>query len=83
MKCPLCSHEFQLGDTPGPVPPEPPEGTWVRDRHGGISQRIGDGWAAPGCLPTGVWEPFWRARGPLIICGPYGAELPPMTEVTP
>lgn len=71
MSCPRC------GYTPGPeCPPEPPIGTWVQDRHGGVSKRftLGDmtGWAPPGCLPLAQWKAMWEARGPLTICAPWG-----------
>jgi hypothetical protein len=62
-------------DDPDAVPPEPPVGTWVRDRHGGTSQRQREGWAAPGIVPLGRWPDMWKARGPLVPCGPWGAEL--------
>lgn len=59
---------------PGPVPPEPPVGTWVKDRHGNASVRNADGWApAPhGFFGTGRWDAMWRHKGPLVECGPYG-----------
>lgn len=64
---------------PGP-PPEPPIGTWVRDRHGAATKRFTldgqTGWAPPGCLPLAKWAPMWEARGPLVKCGPWGADLP-------
>ena len=71
--CPNCGFE--------PIPPpEPPLGTWVRDQHGGVSQRRvdadgNDGWGLPGYYPTGVWEEYWAVHGPLIECGPWGAPL--------
>ena len=60
--------------------PEPPLGTWVRDQHGGVSQRRidadgNDGWGLPGYYSRGVWEEYWAAHGPLIECGPWGAPL--------
>lgn len=58
------------------VPPEPPVGTWVKDRHGGVSQRgQGGGWGMPGFYYLGKWECMWEARGPLVECGPWGASL--------
>lgn len=66
------------------IPPEPPTGTWVRDRHGGVHVRIEDGegnvgWAAGsnGFYAFGKWEAMWRGRGPLVECGPWGRELEP------
>lgn len=70
--CPHCGAEL----APTPIPPEPPIGTWVKDRHGGVTQRHPNGdWAPRGCLPYAKWEPMWLARGPLIECGPWG-DLP-------
>lgn len=57
------------------VPPEPPVGTWVKDRHGGTSLRYAAGWGEPGIMPFGRWEAMWLARGPLVECGPWGAPL--------
>jgi hypothetical protein len=71
--CPNCGFE--------PTPPsEPPLGTWVRDQHGGVSQRRidadgNDGWGVPGFHSSEVWEKYWAAHGPLIECGPWGAPL--------
>lgn len=67
--CPRCGYSEP--------PPEPPLGTWVRDRHGGVAQRRidedgRDGWGQPGTLSGGVWARFWEARGPLVECGPWG-----------
>lgn len=58
------------------VPPEPPVGTWVRDRHGATSVRVKDGWApAPfGFYGCGKWAAMWKAEGPLVECAPWGAE---------
>jgi len=66
------------------APTEPPVDTWVKDRHGATYVRIKDiygttGWAAS---PTstyggGKWEAMWEARGPLTVCGPWGAEPEP------
>lgn len=72
MTCPTCGCE-----THEAVPPEPPEGTWVRDRFGGTTMHhVGGGWAPKGCLPVAKWEPMWHARGPLVQCGPWGQEDP-------
>lgn len=60
---------------PGSTPPEPPVGTWVRDRHGGLSMRQEGGWGEPGIMPFGKWEAMWEARGPYVVCGPWGAPL--------
>jgi hypothetical protein len=58
------------------VPPEPPVGTWVKDRHGGTSyHQTPGGWGQPGIMPFGRWEAMWLARGPLEVCGPWGADL--------
>lgn len=70
--CPNCGHKI-----PTVVPAEPPIGTWVKDRHGGVSMHHnGGGWAPKGCMPFGRWEAMWAARGPLVECGPWGADLP-------
>lgn len=70
--CPTCRRPWREDD----VPPEPPVGTWVKDRHGGTSYRqSGGGWGEPGIMPLGRWEAMWRARGPLIECGPWGREM--------
>ena len=70
MTCPTC------GQTLPGAPPEPPVGTWVRDKHGAVSVRNRDGWApAPsGFFGTGRWEAMWQARGPLVECAPWGRE---------
>lgn len=71
--CPTCGQRTE--NAPGACPPEPPVGTWVRDRFGSLSVRQkGGGWGAPGIMPFGVWEAMWAARGPLVECGPYGAD---------
>lgn len=51
-------------------------GTWVKDRHGGTHYRRSDGWssAPEGFYAFGVWEDMWQGRGPLVECGPWGAE---------
>jgi hypothetical protein len=78
--CPACGCRCLASDEP-PVPPEPPRGTWVKDRHGGTHQRRvdddgRDGWGSgPGFYSFGLWSAMWRARGPLVVCGPYGAPL--------
>lgn len=71
--CDNCGHPT------GPVPPEPPVGTWVKDRRGGTSVRVvssdgRDGWApAPtGFYPAANWESMWKALGPLVECEPWG-----------
>jgi hypothetical protein len=56
------------------VPPEPPVGTWVKDRHGTVSQRYEDGWGEPGFYHFGKWEAMWVGRGPLVECAPWGHE---------
>lgn len=69
--CPTCGR----AGYPGPTPPEPPVGTWVRDRFGGLSKhQKGGGWGEPGFEPFGVWSAMWQTRGPLEICGPWGRE---------
>jgi hypothetical protein len=64
--CPNCGHRFT------PVPPEPPVGTWMRDKFGGVTQRQTDGWGQPGMMPFGKWEAMWEARGPYVECEPWG-----------
>ena len=63
------------------IPPEPPVGTWVRDRFGAVAQRFvyggWDGWSPPGCYPFGRWDAMWEARGPLVECEPWGLEPEP------
>ncbi|WP_159601450.1 hypothetical protein [Agromyces humi] len=54
---------------------EPPVGTWVRDRHDGVTFRQQEGWGAPGTMPFGRWTDMWDARGPLVECSPWGATL--------
>lgn len=71
----LASFLTSLSSDTGSVPPEPPVGTWVRDRHGGLSMRQQDGWGEPGIMPFGKWEAMWQARGPYEVCGPWGAPL--------
>lgn len=62
------------------MPPEPPAGTWVRDRHGATTLRQGAGWAPPGFFPLVKWEKLWKARGPLVVCEPWGLESREPTE---
>jgi len=62
------------------IPPEPPVGTWMRDRHGGVTQRQKDGWGPPGTWPGGRWRDMWRARGPYQECGPWGQPLETVRE---
>jgi hypothetical protein len=71
--CPTCGNHGYAGA----VPPEPPPGTWIKDRFGGTAVRIGDGWAPAlhGFYPAARWDPMWNARGPLVECGPYGRDL--------
>lgn len=71
MNCPTCGQDY-----PGPCPPEPPVGTWVKDKHGTTHVRTGDRWApAPtGFFALGVWSAIWEASGPLVICAPWGRE---------
>lgn len=60
----------------GEVPPEPPIGTYVRDRFGGVTKRHRNGlWAPPGCAPTARWDAMWAARGPLELCGRDGQPI--------
>lgn len=68
-ECPNCGERFN------PAPPEPPVGTWVKDKHGASHYRTKEGWAAGpwGWYAGGKWDAMWRARGPLVECGPYGA----------
>ena len=62
---------------PGPCPPEPPVGTWVRNRQGRASVRVNEGWAPAefGFFGAGSWEAMWAAHGPLVKCGPHGVGL--------
>jgi hypothetical protein len=78
LACPNCGYPV------GPIPSEPPIGTWVRDRHGAVSVRNRDGWApAPfGFYGAGQWAAMWQARGPLVECGPYGAEIAPESKIS-
>jgi len=74
--CPSCGHRFEAVQ----VPPEPPVGTWIKDRHGGVTYRQHDGsngeggWAPPGFMPFASWAAMWAAHGPLVECGPWGRE---------
>lgn len=74
LTCPSCGHAFHPTAC-RPCPPEPPVGTWMKDRFGGVTQRQRDGWGAPGVMPFGKWTSMWDARGPYTECGPWGAEL--------
>lgn len=76
--CPTCG---AYGYIPLSAPPEPPVGTWVKDRYGATHVRTKDsdgriGWAASptGYCAFGKWEAMWAARGPLVECGPWGRE---------
>jgi hypothetical protein len=73
--CPVCGSATV-------IPPEPPDGTWVRAvnmRPGATkrmtTQRRGSGWGEPGTMPFGKWEAMWQSWGPLEACGPWGADL--------
>ncbi|HVQ18918.1 MAG TPA: hypothetical protein VMT27_07770 [Actinomycetes bacterium] len=75
MRCPQCGDEVNHS-CPGVCPPEPPIGTWVKDRHGGTSHRGENGsWGSPGMYYLANWERMWQARGPLVECGPWGGPL--------
>lgn len=82
VTCPNCGHAFHPKAC-APCPPEPPVGTWMKDRFGGTTQRRvyqgHDGWGQPGVWNFGVWESMWAARGPYVECGPWGADLVPTT----
>lgn len=87
--CPSCGHAFHP-QACLPVPTEPPVGTWVKDRFGGTHVRIEDsdgniGWSASptGFYAFGKWAPMWESRGPLVECGPWGAELPEPHDFVP
>lgn len=72
MNCPTCGHHLSDSE----IPPEPSEGTWVRDKKGVVFlHHIGGGWSPSGFFPLGKWSAMWEARGPLTICGPWGIEL--------
>lgn len=59
------------------VPPEPPVGTHVRDRHGAHHTRFKTGWASPGMMAFGNWALMWEARGPLVeVSSPYPDPAP-------
>jgi hypothetical protein len=34
-----------------------------------------DGWAPPGFIQCAKWDAMWKARGPLVECGPWGIPL--------
>lgn len=82
MNCPHCGAHI-AHNCPGAVPPEPPIGTWMRDRHGGLTVRQKDGWAPPGFLPCGKWSAMWAARGPYEECGEWGRELVAVVDAEP
>lgn len=67
--CPTCGNP----QYPGPTPPEPRIGTYIRDRFGGVALRHKNGnWAPSGCMPLALWDPMWAARGPLVECQANG-----------
>lgn len=67
--CPTCNRPWREDD----VPPEPPVGTWVKDRYGATTMHHeGGGWAPRGFMPFGKWDAMWRARGPLLVCDQRG-----------
>lgn len=74
--CPCCGYEYPdpYREPEPAAPPEPPVGTWVKDRHGAVHYRKEDGWApAPtGFYAFGKWTAMWASRGPLVECGPWG-----------
>jgi hypothetical protein len=67
--------EYHGGGSSKGFHPEPPVGTWMRDRFGGSTQRQAEGWGQPGMMPFGKWEAMWEARGPYVECGPWGRDL--------
>jgi hypothetical protein len=70
-----CTECGRVVPVPCTVPPEPPVGTWVKDRNGSASMHHnGGGWAEPGFMPFGKWEAMWHARGPLVECGEWGRD---------
>ncbi len=70
--CPTCGKPGY----PGVCPPEPPIGTWVRDKYGATGMRHKNGrWAPKGFVPGGIWEAWWHRAGPLVECGPWGRDL--------
>lgn len=74
--CPNCGYHLEQSY----APPEPPVGTWVKDRFGASHMRridaLGnDGWGEPGFYSFGKWQAMWEGRGPLVECGPWGSEL--------
>lgn len=85
--CPQCGYDDPVyrpdeGRAAGSPPPEPPVGSWVKDRHGAAMLRHidsdgNDGWApAPNFMALANWRAMWERRGPLVPCGPYGRDLP-------
>lgn len=80
MTAPAETHARTAVTRSPPVPPEPPVGTWMRDKYGALSLRQGDGWGLPGFWPFGKWEAMWEARGPYVECEPWGrSSIPVMT----
>lgn len=72
IHCQTCSC-----DKPEFVPPEPPIGSWVKDKYGIAHYHQSDeGWGDPGFYATGRWAAMWAARGPMTPCGPGGRDLP-------
>jgi hypothetical protein len=76
-----CTHTCEFHRPVPECPPEPPVGTWMKDRFGAAHQRRidcdgNDGWGEPGFYSFGKWTLMWEARGPLVECGPWGADLP-------
>lgn len=70
-ECPTCHRPY--GEAY--IPPEPPLGTWVRDRFGCLSyHQVPHGWGEPGISPLGEWEAMWKARGPLVECATWGQD---------
>jgi hypothetical protein len=79
----MCDHDYVESDAVGArsrshVPPEPPSGTWVRDRYGAAFHRGDSGnWGMPGFLYLADWVSMWDARGPLVECPPWGVDPEP------
>lgn len=68
LHCQTCSC-----DDPSFVPPEPPVGSWVKDRFGATHKRMTlEGWGTPGFYASGRWAAMWAARGPLTPCDSRG-----------
>ncbi len=69
-RCNICGLLHEPDSNEVGILPEPPIGTWVKDRHGGVALHHRDnqgniGWAPPGFLAFGKWEAMWEARGPV------------------